>query len=141
MASIIKKTYKKYDYRIYTFDIDYFKRVINDENVLKEITIETKNKDELYEEYKKADYGFLLRDDNVINNVSYPTKLIEYLSFGIIPICDTKRIGDMEELKINTIDYRNIDSIQEIKSKEKKNIIHLNYETIRNNKNGQENKK
>ena len=44
--------------------------------------------------YSKAHYGFILRDDIVVNQVANPTKMLEYLSFGIIPIVKSPRIGD-----------------------------------------------
>jgi GT2 family glycosyltransferase len=49
---------------------------------------------ELGEIYEHCHFGFVLRDDMVVNNVSCPTKLIEYLAFGIVPIVDTPNIGD-----------------------------------------------
>jgi hypothetical protein len=49
---------------------------------------------ELLKEYSISHYGFLLRADSVINRVACPTKLIEYLTFGIVPILDSKNVGD-----------------------------------------------
>jgi hypothetical protein len=51
-------------------------------------------KDELLEHYVNADFGFVLRDDTAVNRVSCPTKLSEYLWFGLIPIVKTAAIGD-----------------------------------------------
>ena len=42
---------------------------------------------------KKCDFGFLLRDNHIINNVASPVKLLEYTSSGVIPIM-TESIGD-----------------------------------------------
>jgi hypothetical protein len=38
--------------------------------------------------------GFLLRDDNIVNQVACPTKLIEYLTAGVVPIVSSPAIGD-----------------------------------------------
>lgn len=48
--------------------------------------------------YAAADLGFLLRDDSVINNVACPTKAIEYLASGVVPVVLNSRIGDFSEL-------------------------------------------
>ena len=50
------------------------------------------------EEYPRCSYGFVLRDDIAVNNVACPTKLIEYLQYGIVPILHTERIGDFAAL-------------------------------------------
>ena len=44
--------------------------------------------------YSIAHYGFVLRDDILINRVANPTKMLEYLQFGIIPIVLSPFIGD-----------------------------------------------
>lgn len=41
---------------------------------------------ELDKELAKYKYGFLLREDNIVNRVATPTKMNSYLSVGIIPI-------------------------------------------------------
>jgi hypothetical protein len=54
------------------------------------------SKDELARRYLEADLGFVLRDDTAVNRVSCPTKLSEYLAFGVIPVVKSPRIGDFE---------------------------------------------
>lgn len=44
--------------------------------------------------YKRCTYGFVLRASSIINNVACPTKLVEYLEYGIIPIVREKELGD-----------------------------------------------
>lgn len=41
---------------------------------------------QLAEEIKQYKYGFILRENNVVNNVATPTKMNSYLASGIIPI-------------------------------------------------------
>lgn len=53
-------------------------------------------KQELSRRYLDADLGFVLRDDTAVNRVSCPTKLSEYLAFGVIPVVRSPRIGDFE---------------------------------------------
>ncbi|MES2427315.1 MAG: glycosyl transferase family 1 [Bacteroidota bacterium] len=72
------------------FDKRIAARKINRENLQLKM-VEPK---ELIDFYQKADFGFLLRDDNIVNQVASPTKLIEYLSYGIVPIVLAPNIGD-----------------------------------------------
>ncbi|RDC54244.1 glycosyl transferase family 1 [Pedobacter chinensis] len=53
---------------------------------------------ELDKFYQQADYAFILRDDIIVNNVANPTKMVEYLYYGIIPIVLSPKIGDYFEL-------------------------------------------
>lgn len=41
---------------------------------------------DLHESIKTANYGFVLRHDSIVNNVSTPTKISNYIANGIIPI-------------------------------------------------------
>jgi hypothetical protein len=54
-------------------------------------------KDELQAEYEGADFGLVLRDDDIVNRVSCPTKLFDYLSHGIVPIVRSPLLGDFDE--------------------------------------------
>ena len=42
--------------------------------------------------YRK-DFGFCLRNDNIINLVASPTKVLEYVSRNVVPIL-TEHVGD-----------------------------------------------
>jgi hypothetical protein len=48
--------------------------------------------------YLKCTYGFVLRDPILLNQVACPTKLVEYLYWGVVPIVLTPNIGDFAEL-------------------------------------------
>ncbi|WP_412499135.1 glycosyltransferase [Vibrio furnissii] len=60
------------------------------------VEIGCKSSDELRHFYNCSDFGFILREDIIVNNVSCPTKLIEYLDYDIIPVIDTPKIGDFD---------------------------------------------
>jgi hypothetical protein len=49
---------------------------------------------ELAPYYTLAHYGFILRDDHVLNRVANPTKMVEYLYYGIVPVVKSPYIGD-----------------------------------------------
>ena len=55
-------------------------------------------KTELPAAYDAADFGLILRDDSPVNRVSCPTKLVEYLSFGLVPVVRSPYIGDFYRL-------------------------------------------
>lgn len=54
----------------------------------------------LNEELSKYKYGFLIREDIVVNNVATPTKMNSYMACGIIPIFSSV-IGDFKEVFAN----------------------------------------
>jgi hypothetical protein len=56
------------------------------------------SKSDLPNVYPKYDFGLVLREDTAVNRVSCPTKLCEYLDFGLIPIVRTPLLGDYKEL-------------------------------------------
>lgn len=58
------------------------------------IVIRSASHAEVLATYPKYDFGILLRKDSTVNRVACPTKLIEYMSFGVIPILDTVHVGD-----------------------------------------------
>lgn len=47
--------------------------------------------------YLKATFGFILREEILVNKVACPTKLIEYIYWGVVPIVITPKIGDFDE--------------------------------------------
>ncbi|KIO78625.1 hypothetical protein TH53_02435 [Pedobacter lusitanus] len=79
----------------------------------------------LGEYYSKADYGFILRDDITVNNVACPTKVVEYMHYGLIPIVKSKNIGDFYNLGYEYLDVKdfNVETIRVGKSKKNKSII------------------
>lgn len=43
-------------------------------------------------------YGFALRDDHIVNRVACPTKIMEYMALGVIPVLKSPHIGDFVSL-------------------------------------------
>lgn len=52
------------------------------------------------QELTKYDFGFLFRENILLNNVASPVKFIEYISNGVIPII-SENIGDYSKLTVN----------------------------------------
>lgn len=98
-------------YTILTGKPDFFKQKMKRYGIdSQRVTVHSVDPSELYKYYREADYGFILRDDNPVNNVANPTKLIEYLYYGMIPIMLSKNIGDYPEMDI---DYLPLDQFSE----------------------------
>lgn len=128
IVRLIKKTSNNYKYLICTPNVELFAKLITKENIEKyQIEICHVSYDKLLEIYSKCDYGILLRKDNIVNNVACPTKLIEYLTFGIIPIVDSEKIGDFKELGMKSIYYKELYSNPPRSSKEIEQMIQSNY--------------
>lgn len=84
-------------YRIFTPTPKEFVNMWGERRQPKDMLVESRSPKDLMEEYKKCHYGFLLREDIPVNNVACPTKLIEYLVHGIVPILYTDKVGDFVE--------------------------------------------
>ena len=71
--------------------------------LLEIVTIDSKPHSELIHLYSECHYGFILREDVIVNRVACPTKLVEYLAMGIVPIVDCENIGDFKSLGMQFI--------------------------------------
>ena len=58
-----------------------------------EATVKSLTNNEVLDDLKNYDFGFLIRENNLVNNVASPIKYLEYLSNGVIPII-SEGIGD-----------------------------------------------
>lgn len=96
MLELIQRNYNdNFEYYILTGQPDFFKQLLKKYKLNKDnIIVKTVSPEELSFYYSKAHYGIILRDDILVNKVANPTKMIEYLMFGIIPIVRLKEIGD-----------------------------------------------
>lgn len=56
--------------------------------------------------YEKNSFGLILRKDNIVNQVAFPTKLIEYIENGIVPIVDSPNIGDFSQKNFSYVYYK-----------------------------------
>lgn len=126
---------KNFKFLILTGELNKMKRLIFNElgNMpFDNLFIDSVSPGELPKYYSIAHYGFVLRDDHPLNKVANPTKIVDYMMYGIIPIVKSAEIGDFldfdyEFLAINNIsEYtkpkkseKNIRIIQEIQDKYK----------------------
>ncbi|MEN8276051.1 glycosyl transferase family 1 [Acinetobacter seifertii] len=134
MLDVIKNHfYDNINYTILTGDLVGFHEKLSSHNIdLDKINLKSVSPYELEEYYKQSHYGFILRDDILVNNVACPTKIIEYLNYGIIPIVLTENIGDFKELGYEFLNVTNFSS-NIAKQKSKKNIEVIEYIYNQNN--------
>lgn len=84
-------------------DVEVMKSKFQNKEILEKIEIRSVSRNEIHKYYEKADFGFLLREDNPVNQVACPTKIIEYVNFGIVPILLQPNIGDFQELGLKYV--------------------------------------
>lgn len=95
MLDAMRKAQANCQFIILTGDLGLFRQKVS-ERSLSGIEIASVPKCEVYGYYARSDYGFVLREDTLVNRVACPTKLVEYLSCGVIPIVIQPRIGDFD---------------------------------------------
>lgn len=69
----------------YTWDVERARRFVKQSGIIN-VTVENKSQDELPNALAQAKYGFVIRDDIIVNRVATPTKISTYMSNGVIPI-------------------------------------------------------
>lgn len=84
-AAIEKQAKEPVEFCVYTFQQDEAKDILRKHGV-QNYTVDCVPKEELSERIKKAKYGFIVREESVVNHVATPTKFSNYLANGIIPI-------------------------------------------------------
>lgn len=97
MQEAIEKRRNEFDFRMYVSDTSEFLKLWGNKTQPGSWRVDTLSAEELKLEYEKADYGFMLRDDIIVNEVACPTKLIDYIKYGIIPIMKSEKVGDFVE--------------------------------------------
>jgi hypothetical protein len=98
-----------YQFIFLTKDIKKISDLLGDSLYNGDIVLKSVQPESLNYYFSLAHYGFILRDDHVLNSVANPTKLMEYLCYGITPIVDFEDIGDMQSYSYEYIKYDSID--------------------------------
>jgi len=113
-----------YRFIVLTGQLEEAKQKIADHSLTEKIILRTAKLDELPNYYSLAHAGFILRDNHILNNVAAPTKLLEYMYYGVIPIVDYEKIGDFFDLGYEYVSYNAVaNDMQPIKSKKNSEII------------------
>lgn len=77
---------------VVTHDTVEANRILSEYNITK-CCVKSCSRQEVMQELDKAHFGFVLRENNIVNVTSSPIKLLEYTSRGVIPIM-TPFVGD-----------------------------------------------
>ncbi len=83
---------------------------------IKHFSVDCVPHEKMKDELRVCKYGFIMRDDNLINNVATPTKFGDYIASGIIPIYTsaTKSFADMASRYDNMLKVNYDNAVQKI---------------------------
>jgi glycosyltransferase involved in cell wall biosynthesis len=113
MVDVIRQTADNYHYKFFCPDPEKIKTFLTEDFIKShDIEIDDISHNDLIKEYEKSDYGLILREDIVINQVACPTKLVEYLASGVVPIMDYSHIGDFKSLGMKYIKLQDLKNNQ-----------------------------
>ena len=97
----IKKEVSNAKFLILTYDSEIAIKILESNGLRhSDFAIKNCNPNELPLYLKLADFAFLLREDDIVNNVAAPIKFTDYLLAGLTVIL-TRKIGDTEEIVRN----------------------------------------
>jgi len=126
MQSLIDSTHHLYNYLILVPSprefLDYWNGID-----IPPVSVSTGGREEVEQVCKKAHFGLLLREDIIVNNVSCPTKLIEYLAYGVVPVLYSSSIGDFTALGMKYITLDDLESNRLPTEEERLEIVRDNY--------------
>ena len=94
------------------------------------ISVKCAQRQELPGFYRQADYGLVLRDDLVVNRVACPTKLSEYLWFGVIPVVKFAGLGDFPRFGYRYVTLEDFRAGRLPDPEEQRDMRRSNYEAI-----------
>lgn len=72
-------------FKVLTFDTKGAEKILIEKGV-KNYEVKCVPKEEVKKELMSATYGFIIREDNMVNRVATPTKISSYMAAGVIPI-------------------------------------------------------
>ncbi|MFA6127004.1 MAG: glycosyltransferase [Bacteroidales bacterium] len=110
MMEIIKKhTAGNYKFLILSGQKNRFEKLIHHHRISEDsIRVLSVKPEDLWKYYQIAHYGFILRDDILVNRVANPTKLAEYLQYGITPVVKLAEIGDYDQYGYEYIRFKDL---------------------------------
>ena len=96
MLDAIERTGNRFRFIFLTGSPDSLRHQL-DSRGMAQVEVDSVPSHSIFEYYDRASLGFVLRDDSLVNRVACPTKLVEYMCAGIIPIVEQPLIGDFYE--------------------------------------------
>ncbi len=109
MIDAICRTALLYNYKFYCPEPGRILSMLPDDLRSDEnLEVGYKSLDELFTAYRECHYGFILREDSLINQVACPTKLIEYLAMSIVPVVESVNIGDFKRMGMRSVPLQDL---------------------------------
>jgi hypothetical protein len=130
MLEVAKDMHSYADFTFLSHDKNIFMQKAKSIDIADNVTIRSATKSELPAIYKEHDFGFVLRDKSPVNTVSCPTKLSEYMDFGLIPIVKYTSLGDFEKYGYNYITDEDVRSLMLPDATCRTYMIQENYKAI-----------
>lgn len=96
------KSQSNLNYTFLTGETQRFNALLSEKS-LRKINCFSVRPEEVKDHYLSHEYGFILRDEMLVNKVACPTKLVEYLYWGVIPIIITHNIGDFDSESLSGV--------------------------------------
>lgn len=90
--------------KILTFDVEKGRQILNEFGIVN-YEIKQVPKEQVKQELIESSYGFIIREDNMVNRVATPTKFSSYMSAGVIPIYSSCLIDFDTESKSKNMKY------------------------------------
>jgi len=104
MVDAIERTIDWCDHRFYCTEPAVVEKMLSDAaRASGHVVVDSKSHEQLLGCYREAHFGFLLRQDSVVNHVACPTKVVEYLAAGVVPIVDSEHVGDFASLGMQSV--------------------------------------
>ncbi len=89
---------ENFHFKVMTYESEKFKKLITNFGELYQYSeISEVNPDNVFVNLLSGNFGLLLRENNIVNNVSSPLKFAEYLSAGL-PVVVSEGVGDTGEI-------------------------------------------
>ena len=126
MIELIEETKDKYEWTVLTANPSYFSN-INGEKVL----IKSVKPEEVECYYSKNTFGIILRENSIVNKVACPTKLIEYIQAGLVPVVLSPYIGDFYKYGFQYVIYEDFKKNNLPSAEEVENICIHNYKILK----------
>lgn len=98
IISASTSVYNEINFLILTYHIREFEKILSQQMILEnKITLRQVSQDQVFTELLRCSFGILIRQNDLINNVSSPLKFAEYLSAGL-PVLVSEGVGDTERV-------------------------------------------
>lgn len=127
LETIQKLNNEHYRFVFLTGQLDYVKTIVAQYGLSDKILVRSVDPKQLGVYYSQAHYGFVLRDPIIVNKVSNPTKLSEYLVYGITPVVLDECIGDYYELGYEFIRLTELNNSLPIKKSIRNTEVYQKY--------------